>query len=452
MSVETGNGAGNVSGTKIIDSRCIVEFRPGDNWNGDYGFDWLRCADTIEAIHGQNVKSSYSSIVGKYAPYDPDYSDTGHLEKTKNGINYYDLLCKEYTRFRISGLNRHYYVPMMSLYYLSIQKGRKILPTRMLRSHSTGKEIVTHLRDEFIASTRATIKVLINATSIKKIVFKCDDCLSIEPNVIPIASDGKIEKAVTVKIQYAFEDAHKSIKVFAHHKDGKTTTFAGQLNVVKCEPKTVNICIVNVKVKNGNTIVCGIPNNNFFNAEKKELTQCFNQAQLIPNITIKDLDFDENSMSAYWLNHENSKVILLDPEGYPTIGKALEQHFNTTYSSSADCFKVFYLGIRGFTMIDGQYAGVGGAGNDIPSTGLVIFEGHREFTVCHELLHCFGLYHSFSNKSKHTFEKRKTNNIMDYTRNHFSMWRWQWNLISQANGVNKLRLSSISGPSRTTIK
>ena len=43
---------------EMIDSRCIVKFRPGDDWNGQYGFDWFREGDYGELMKGTTPKGS----------------------------------------------------------------------------------------------------------------------------------------------------------------------------------------------------------------------------------------------------------------------------------------------------------------------------------------------------------------------------------------------------------
>ena len=57
-------------------------------------------------------------------------------------------------------------------------------------------------------------------------------------------------------------------------------------------------------------------------------------------------------------------------------------------------------------------------------------------TLIHEAGHSLGLFHSFQIKGRneegkevipsHTFEKEKTDNIMDYSNNNRIFWKWQW--------------------------
>ncbi len=442
MSV-TGNQSANVSGTKYIDSRCIVEFRPDNNWKGEYGFDWYRRGDTLEDINGTVTKSHYNSIVGEYVPRDPDYGkDTGTLQTDKPGAipekSYYadKLIREEFSIFKIKGLARNYIAPYISLYYMSTKRWeagqKRTLPVNMLYM----KDGVYYEHD--FCKMESTIKLLINAKNIDKIVFKCDESLTVRPNNITGIPDGESSRTITIRYNYAFNDNHKAIKVFARHKDGATETFAGQLNVVKCEPKTVNICFVNVLIKTNKTISFGIPDNNFRDTQQKNLKRFFSQAHIIPNITTRALTLEKETIANNITSRKGKLVILkytLD-NNHEYIGSKLEQWFNEQYPNLANSYKIFFIGNDGMRVTDGKDYYLGGHANGIPSKGLVIYKNPGDSVVCHEILHCFGLYHSFSNKSKHTFEKYKTSNIMDYSRNTVSLWRWQWNVIKNAPDVN----------------
>lgn len=62
-------------------------------------------------------------------------------------------------------------------------------------------------------------------------------------------------------------------------------------------------------------------------------------------------------------------------------------------------------------------------------------------TIAHELLHSLGLYHSFDNGSEFTFEKLKTDNIMDYSTDNMRklVWYWQDETVKMTSNNNKLK-------------
>ena len=452
MAVVTGNQSSNVSGTKYIDSRCIVDFRPNDDWKGEYGFDWFRRGDANEDINGTVTASRYTDIVGKYDPQDPDYGDSaGTLKHTIGNINYINKLAnEEYPMFRVMGFSeRTYLAPYISLYYMSTQnweegkEGQKRrLPNAMLYQKD-GK----YYQHDFCKS-EATIKAIIDAKNIEKIEFTCDKSLTVSPNVLTGIADGKTVKTINIRHNYAFGEGHQAIKAFAYHKDGVTKTFAGQINVVRCEPKTVDICFVDVLIKINKSISFGIPDNNFRDTQEKNLKRFFSQAHIIPNITTRALTLEQETIADHMttrsLNINGKKrtinVVLkftLD-NNLESIGTKLEQWFNEKYPSLANSYKIFFLGEYGMRVTNGKDVYLGGHANGIPSKGLVIYKDPEESVVCHEMLHCFGLWHSFSNQGKHTFEKYKTSNIMDYSTDTISLWRWQWNVIRNAPDVKKI--------------
>ena len=51
----------NKTSIPIIESKCLVEFRPHSNWKGEYGFDWIRTGDT-----GRSGDNPLYCILGRY--------------------------------------------------------------------------------------------------------------------------------------------------------------------------------------------------------------------------------------------------------------------------------------------------------------------------------------------------------------------------------------------------
>jgi len=67
---------------------------------------------------------------------------------------------------------------------------------------------------------------------------------------------------------------------------------------------------------------------------------------------------------------------------------------------------------------------------------IVYRDGFKDTTVAHEILHVMGLWHSFSEKGEFTFERYKTDSIMDYSDISpinklpvISTWQWQWSIL-----------------------
>lgn len=101
----------------------------------------------------------------------------------------------------------------------------------------------------------------------------------------------------------------------------------------------------------------------------------------------------------------------------------LEALFNTAHPEFTNYYKVFFL------------ADVcpGTAGVALLNTKLtIVFTPRNPATTVHELLHAVGLPHSWEKGNKNSdingfiFEKFKTDNVMDYSKNRYSLWKWQW--------------------------
>ena len=79
----------------------------------------------------------------------------------------------------------------------------------------------------------------------------------------------------------------------------------------------------------------------------------------------------------------------------------------------------------------------------------VLFSGLDEETLAHEILHSFGLPHTFTNNVLPlvpcTFKAQETHNMMDYShwkyeldlvternsKDRFYTWYWQWRIINR---------------------
>ncbi|MEN7547361.1 hypothetical protein AAG747_05555 [Rapidithrix thailandica] len=97
--------------------------------------------------------------------------------------------------------------------------------------------------------------------------------------------------------------------------------------------------------------------------------------------------------------------------------------------------------------IDTRIKHLDGFAEDIFSTGrYVMLARHhkhfREMTLVHEAAHNMGLVHSFQVATEeegitivpeHTFVNGTTENIMDYSLNTFSFWKYQWDKLRQDN-------------------
>ena len=490
----------SLEGTKYIDSRCIVEFRPDDNWDGEYGFDWFRLG-----IHGEQLvkgigapkTSNYYSLVGEYYPCDPDHETPNdnkfaHFYEDKHKIAIKKLFKNEYKtlifkddKFRKRYPDGKYIVPYVSLFPpLSLKERIKII------NYCKKNNLECDLKH---CKSKATVKLYVHAENIEKIEFQCsNDAIAIDNRVFFPTGNLNKEGFETTKITITCEkEISEDVSVFAiaHHKDKNQTptpTVAGKLIVVKSNPKILDVCMVNVAIKGEkNSFFYGECSDEVLNGFRKLLAQ----AQIIPCTRKLKLDIDLNKFKSKY-----EDVVYKDITPYfvvsnrvikqisgLTIGYKIDNIFNDdeTCKKYKNKYKLFFTKLvcckddktlGGFYIKESSFAfGQSSKGYNFRSA--IIFENHSSSTVCHELFHCLGLHHSFSNENiienksiikektimktimdfllgeeknidiSYTYRQGKTSNIMDYPfdkednekSNSFdliSLWRWQWDIVN----------------------
>ena len=128
---------------KVINAPCVVHFRPHNDWQGEFGFDWFRTGDT-----GMRGDNDFRKTIGYY------YKNKGTKEKYKSGeipksqdfeIDS-ELLVnaqKEFVQYKINekiANDEVYFVPKMTL-----PKGKKAILKLLINRISAIKN------DEFLS-------------------------------------------------------------------------------------------------------------------------------------------------------------------------------------------------------------------------------------------------------------------------------------------------------------
>lgn len=545
----TRNESNNVNvNLEEIDPRCVVKFRPSDDWEGQYGFDWFREGDCEEKPNDVNIYSypHYKDLIGIYC------SNRGQIIRKEGYINKsvkYDLnpltlyrhvchkivslpnckvngvyvffakqddlspyrklqMINQHLRFiseerfeydqnnhtmtNLDGGTSYQGVSEDSVFYWDSDGDNKITVdpdncdsakfkcdetikgdifnadrfakknySRIKFNDNTGNYYcVPHLslfyenndnmvenREEW-GCTKAIVKLIITAENVSSIDFLCDDhigAIEIEPKTI---QNPFPNPTITIRFVKPFYlDECKSIKAIAHHEDG-STTLAGQINIIRCVPKTVKkICLVNVGIRFNSGSQYEHDNN--ISIHKKNLRRFFAQAHvIIPEKRIVEqeflISFDTNSLYLGYTTTKDGEDVLCKyaPNKKESLGQLVEKEFNKNFKHLKNYLKIFFCS-KSCVRSCNDLSELGGHAVDIPSKSVIIFKNdpnkpEEAFLPCHELLHSFGLYHTFSNRSLYTFEKFQTSNIMDYPGGirQKSLWYWQWNLIRQSKEVD----------------
>lgn len=559
---------------EMIDPRCIVKFRPADDWEGEYGFDWFREGDYGEVFEdgkrgsssplfkGSSVivksKSEYKkdNLVGRYYggfrlcnPFRPQDND-----EIRNKEEFTDA--KGNMIYSTWSPNRQLYVTLRSkkiclrcqskttcnifplqngngaeypFFYENTRKPVKIDPDLgpdiirdfLIQGPSFNKtnlyeknfensynpiQIKDSSYDNYFVPTislfyqneykeegkwgqsAAAVKLLIKGNNIdsdiKKIAFDFECSLGIEiidPSVkrewhqvdndycagkhlvdsltgkpIDIISGTTIckntntnyyEKIININLtedflSYSIKEGNGEIKIFATIISSGERFLAGKLVVEKCIPKSVEVVFVQIPVE-VNSKISYFPD---IDKQKGYLRRFLSQAHVVPNIrTINVYNIHSDTKLKLALvkklnkildNHRNSTKdkLCINTE----LVRQLETIFNDECPKFTNVYKLFLLGAKGEEFI--------GMAGGIPSKSAVISAEIEISTVCHELLHCFGLYHSFSNNSPYTLEQYKTSNIMDYPAviELLTLWKWQCDKIRLAEGMKPLEESFVN--------
>ena len=469
-----------------INPRCIVRFRPHDNWDGEYGFDWFRRGDTIEKYNTEEVRNpdgtkrtkknycDYSTLIGKYIPkvkysgsqnrfaryaiYDPVSDEARDASHTIQN-DCLDKFCREYEYRGIKGRNKNYFVPVLSLFYKN-----------------------SEVRSEDWGLTTARVKILVESDSDYILSFIHDTDITIAFSNKRREGNYNVED-VTISCDFTSINTEKTtriIEVRAKKNSNERGTLAGLLNIVFGKIKEIDICIAKVLIssqrvtdEHGRSIpaclinethaACSAPTATQIEEEKKRIKKALAQAQILPNfMPDKKIYMEKNLYRHYFrrTTQENKPVMVIyppspsDPSSPSDLFNVLLHLFNSNIAERERAkyekvYKVFFINESGGSynwITRNTEGGLCGQANDIGSKETIVFKNDDSATVPHELLHCLGLKHSFENgnesnrnnrdnKDIHTFKKEETSNIMDYSYGGNSLWQCQWTELRKADGL-----------------
>lgn len=411
---------------------------------------------------------------GKHLGVDPDnYYYSFSQENDKGETINADLYAKKYQTLYIVNIDNNnkieeligeYYVPYISLFCLG--RNNDFFSSFTDKAQSLLSDSIS---EEF-GVWKAKVKLLIEAKDVDRIKFYCDEGITCEPPEIEIKKDGKPTKDFVLISNesrcFPLVEEKAFVTVKAMNGDNDTNpTIAGRICVVKYPPKKVDIVFVPIPVRLNKGFSIPIFSNlkDYFDLEKEKgyLKKYLSQAQIVPSICFRRIQKEVN------LN-KIAKLIEAATSGRPqkidtvtkkdnvfyadgtkvTKGIKLHEEFEKIFEADLDefekylksAFKVYYIQADGRML--GQNAGNPKSVNNPPKNVIVFNHKDEPITICHELMHRFGLFHSFSNLSPYTIEKFKTSNIMDYPLKEGlkqqTTWKWQWDEIRGFEGIKDI--------------
>ena len=385
-------------------AKVIVQFRTSGSYQGEYGFDWIRMGDS-----GRPGDTWYANIMGNKHTSKNEVI----VDKTKRVYDYYASRMFSTKRFVIpwktQGKRPFMYIsPVMTL-----RKG---------------------------ASAKLTLKVEVKEPAVK-MEYQCQTpgIFQLSKDTVPTLGKGKHtlpdELVVTCLKEFSRD---QEIKVYAYDENN-VKHLAGKLIVKandKKHQKTINVVMVRVLFKE-------TEDEFYISGSKAKLQKIFGQAYVNLNIRIVNLNIEQalrnKETSKYFtptrLIHSSS---LSSGDLYSFLNAELSKKF----PKFNNYFKLYYINRKCVDDTSGKEMPLYGRARNLFSLEVIIsFNGLNDNTAVHELLHCIGLPHSFSNVSVSyfdvAFKKDFTDNIMDYSDMHsgiptIATWEYQWRAIQNS--------------------
>jgi hypothetical protein len=406
-------------------SKVAVQFRPKANWDGEFGFDWLRNGDNGETKYKDLLQGGYKSTdaAGKGL----SYTKAEAYVQLKANFSTIDSEVKEFKK---------YLVPYLNLYPPSA-KGNPAPPTS------------------------AELKILITVEDEEPLSIEFDynkNLLQLDKLTLADKAIGAKREASdkTIKITCLEEfDSDQEIKVLAYPKTWKVNDpipLAGKIIVgANSTPNRHHAKFVLVNVL---TNINGVPNaGSFTGTDKKYLTNALYQALIYGSLE-KGPDLD--------LSGDNNFKILTDARGVKTYGKFIYKNKGgADVNRDGGLFEDFpaegmfiylktqFLKIAGnqkykdyytaFSFKESTYDPTGGQVQKIGVHNVVLFNNRKDTAFAHEVLHGLGLYHAHSDGGASVETDRKffytnstTDNIMSYSAKRKSTWHWQWKIMRRS--------------------
>ncbi|WP_196893719.1 type VI secretion system tube protein TssD [Aureivirga marina] len=415
--------------------KVLVNFRPHDNWQGEFGFDWLRIGDTNlfndekfeDVITKQYLESSFTNLQMDSNKYD------GHFKK--DNVQFEKLKKENYAPIEISW--------------------KKVTDSNGTKSNFKHHTEWLSLKKNKEAKIKLHIDVTDEADYLE---FEDNANFTISPNRIDISGKSGIKKLndiVTIKSEQIFSSDQKL--VIKAYKDGhEISTLSGQLNVwANNVTKSKRVVFVQIKTKMSRT---SSPNMVDATPEKSRINKYLEQAyvELSPDSEIVELDLTGDPDFSRFIKRGKVKTKSDRISSVPAVPatattpaiprkpaipserivnylKRKLKEKDNKYDGTA-YFKAFYFAENGYHPSGGNLSGFSAANADY----VVVFKSANDQTASHELLHSLNLAHTFTNieastNAEFTYYARKTDNLLDYshhisghTNSRCSLYYWQW--------------------------
>ena len=401
-----------------IGTKVCVQFRTSESYSGEFGFDWVRFADTKRT--GDIEENRYDKIIGTCEEEGKNF---------KQETSRYKQFLFEY--------KHQYIIPWKKK---EAESAMSAVTSEATRDAATKKPdylyvvpVMTLLKDQ---CADLTLNIDVHKKA-QRLEYEYDkDFFTLNQSSAPILDIGHYPSADDLSITCNKEFSEdKEICLYAYdEQDNKS--LAGKLIVKANDDRhryTLDVVMVRVKTDlyaEGKSLGNIPPKDP---SRKIILDKYFSQCYIDANIEECELDLTTPDRKEAFLAYTEGGYLKgkeLPAEVFEYLTKTFnEDNITSKYKKY---HKIFFLNEKN------EDESLYGQARKICSKEVVVLApGLHDTTCAHELFHALGLYHSFSSSNLHTFEKNKTDNIMDYSDISdkpipvVATWQFQWNILQE---------------------
>ena len=396
-----------------IGTKVCVQFRTSESYSGEFGFDWVRFADSNRA--GDIEENRYDKIIGTCEEEGENFKqDTGRYKQFLFEYKQQYIIPWKKKEAEDATLNT------------GINNGKKTIDYLYV------VPVMTLLKDQ---CADLTLNIDVHKKA-QRLEYEYDkDFFTLNQSSAPILDIGHYPSADDLSITCNKEFSEdKEICLYAYdEQDNKS--LAGKLIVKANDDKhryALDVVMVNVKTCIKDDNLSSPPSNPF---RKITLQKYFSQCYIDANIEECELDLTTPDRKEAFLAYTDKELLKREDLSNLKIYDYLTSVLNSnSYTAKyASYYKIYLINEDA----DGDSSLYGRARDICSEEVIVLAPGLDDTTCAHELFHALGLYHSFSELNQHTFEKYKTDNIMDYSDVGtekipvIATWQFQWNILHE---------------------
>jgi hypothetical protein len=408
----------------------IAEFEPLAGYNGEFGFDWLKCDDSDSVLKVQtdnivNLEYVFDDLKQEYISVSTDSSIVNKIKK-------------EYKKFP---LKLPYYIPWLSLLNVNQEIKLNMICKPVISGEDITNEEISFKKNDFY-------EVMIDGQTNENIKYK---------------PDGK-PKEITIKCVKPTEE----VSITAIDKNGKEIGKINTANNSKIYDLPVRlICVVKDTPNKEIEISKLIADFKSNQIEEYLNKNSLNQALIRTSIEIDSkyrIAFDENNWNGKFYDKTNNffidrkdssggRVSYIDDDG-DEIKEAKEEHildkflrdYKTTFEADGIKFKGILLFLSNIKKDPNDKEGGVSRTTPVSFREAIVFETNlnKKSTYAHEIAHALGLEHYFwrdaeykseldelKNSIKSNEEAKKRNN--DAIEKNKKAKRTNSNIINERN-------------------